>query len=179
MTALTLNADYATSDTNSYVASITEANEVASLLQYIPFVDFKATYWTGANDDAKAMALIFAGKSLNSLSYKGQRYNLSQFMEWPRLNTPQVKWNHTDGVEVIPDEIKWGQVLEASYLLATAQQTAAQRGVLSESVGDHSVEYSATHLNSAAQNVAQPTIELLQRSGLVAFGSNSVYIPRG
>lgn len=179
MSALTLDATYATATANSYVASVAAANEIASLIAYIPFISFNAIAWNSASDDAKAFALIFAATSIDRLPFVGSRTFQVQALEWPRIDTGRQKWDHIDGSEIIPEEITWAQVIEAAELLSAAAQTAAEQGVLAEQIGDHSVTYDRAHLQKASTNINEPTAELLRRSGLIPTGASSVHIPRG
>lgn len=174
----TIDATYSGTNANSYIATVAEADEIASMLSYIPFVDFNLTAWIDANTTAKTVALVFGAKSLNAILYRGTKRLSTQSMEFPRIDMPRQQWNHLDGTEVIPDDIKYAQVIEAAYLLVAAQKSSAQQGIVSESIGDHSVTYSASHIMRAAVNVSEGTSELLRRSGLVHSGTTNVRIPR-
>jgi len=179
MSLTTIDATYGGETTNSYVSSIAEANEIASLLAYLPFVNFDAQAWIASSDLAKSVALIYATNGLDKQAFIGLRRSDIQRRQWPRIETKFRFWNHEDGRETIPDEIKWAQVAEAAMLIGSEPSNPRDKDIISESVSGHSVTYSQSSINKSSDNLGDAALKILQRAGLVSTGVGTVQIRRG
>lgn len=178
--SLTLDATYGGSSANSYIGTLDEADTIANLLSYLPQIEFDSSSWDDATDAAKIMALVMSAQGIDRQLFVGHRLNAYQRREWPRVETGYAYWNHTTESVGPPDEVKWAQVAEAAKLLSPdTAKTAAQAGIVSESIDGHSVTYDKSARMKASDNLGDVALGILKRAGLIPTGARGVYISRG
>lgn len=130
----------------------------------------------------KRRLAILAADRVDCASFLGIRNYQNQRRAWPRTQTGLYHLNHIDGSVVIPDAVKLAQAAEACYLAAAITSTAqaSERGVMSESVGDVTVEYSAAAMRAGSGVAISPASNrILASAGLIAVGGGSTFVPRG
>lgn len=176
---MTLDATYGSATANSYV-SLATAEEIASLMGYLPGLQFNREAWDAAHDIGKTMALITAAASIDNQAHVGIPVSDNQARRWPRFRTGRPQWEHVEGQEILPQELLWAQVIEGADLLAASTvQTNAQQGIVSETIDGHSVTYDRSALLKSSANLHDAALSLLRRAGLVPTGAASVYMGRG
>lgn len=167
--ALTLISTVAGTTSNSYVATVAEADSIASMLLLLTYLQLDSTGWDGATDDTKTLALIIAAGRVDNFKPIADPYSSTQALAWPRR----------DGV--IPDVVKWAQVAEAISLLNAPSEntTMAAAGIQSFTTGDESVTFSSVAKAASDRPASRAAEILLSASGLInANGAGSVYLMR-
>lgn len=112
---LTLVSTVGTPDANSYV-TMDEANAYASTLVF-------PGLWATASDEQKKAALIQAARLMNSLGWKGQRFDRSQALAWPRCDGYAIAWSD------VPAAVKNAQSEFAIRLLEKDRATDSKPGM--------------------------------------------------
>ncbi len=167
--ALTLTATVAGTTSNSYVATVAEADSIASMLLLLAYLQLDSTGWDGATDESKTLALIIATGRIDNFKPIADPYSTTQSLAWPRR----------DGA--VPDVVKWAQVAEAISLLNAPgdNSTLAAAGVQSFTTGDESVTFSSVAKAASDRPASRAAEILLSASGLInANGAGSVYLTR-
>ena len=128
---LTLVSTVGTPDANSYV-TLDEANAYASTLVF-------PGLWATASDEQKKAALIQAARLMNSLGWKGQRFDRYQALAWPRCDgyshrgTAEGYVYDQDGFAIgwsdIPAAVKSAQAEFAIRLIEKDRATDSKPGM--------------------------------------------------
>lgn len=180
MSLATIDATYGSGTANSYVTDLSEADSIADALHKLPLINFNMDAWLTADESAKTAALIYAAKGIDRHAFVGVRLNDWQRQEWPRTGTGKSYLNHGENGGVVPEELKWSQVVEAADILSGETSNRGDaRNILSESVGDHSVTYDRASVNKLSEHIGNSALAILRRSGLLPSGTREVYMPRG
>lgn len=171
-----LNASPGHAEANSYVASLTEADDVANVLQLVPGLGFSTAGYTAATDVAKEAALVMAADRIDRLVFRGQPSSFDQARAWPRVGTGMPRF---DGI--VPDVVKQAQVAEACVLLSSPDVAASMiaKGVSSYTVAEESVTFGTSASVGASRPLSAVAESLLVGAGLTGGPAGSVYVPRG
>lgn len=162
---------------NSYVATVAEADDLAATLAALAGLGVDTAGYLAATSGGKTEALIIGARGIDSLLFRGDKVDELQSMQFPRNGTI----NPIDE-GVIPDPVKMAQVAEACAALSSTidpVRVAVSKGVRSESAGRTSFSVRDSAGGSAASGVSDPTYSILKRAGLLRTGAVSVYGGRG
>ena len=173
----TLTATSGGTTSNSYVATVAEADSIVTTLGTLVGLGVDTSGWSGKTDAEKISALIMAAQTIDQVPFHGYKSDDDQTMQFPR----QGCRNPIDEDE-IPDAVKNAQCAEACSLFASTVDPVARaiaRGVTSESAGGVSFTVGGKKGNAASYGVTGPAFDILNRAGLVRSRAASVYNPRG
>lgn len=127
----TIDATVAGASSNSYVT-------LAEFTTYVEEVPSPSSTVTGASDDTKTRALIFATRVLDRLRYLGLKSGGTQALQWPRYGVPDPDWpwqgTTTSAIAgavdstIIPTRVKRAQ-MRLAYLTLTGDFGVTESGL--------------------------------------------------
>lgn len=182
--AYDIDTTYGGTATNSY-CSIAELEAQITFLGVAKGYGVDTAGWLALgspSSENKRRLAILAADRVDAAAFLGIRNYQNQRRAWPRSQTGLYHLNHIDGSENIPDAVKLAQAAEACFLASalTASAQAADKGIMSESVGDVSVEFSlAAARAGAGVAISSAAMRILTSAGLVSSGGGSYFVPRG
>lgn len=173
---MALDATIKGTASNSYVATIAEADTIAAILASLTLYGVSVTGWNAANDATKEVALTMAADRIDQSAFWGDPEASNQARAWPRIRIQQMRLN-----QIIPDAMKYAQVADACALLTSPviTQEMQMNGVKSFSIGEQSASFDDAAKSSIGE-ASIKAIEIMRAAGLLMSDNfGSVFVPRG